>query len=291
METVIGPEEATLKRWFGRAKLYLGYYELRARRHEPKFLEALRETDTFIVGHPKSGNTWLAYMLALMLQPERFDDINLLNVGDYVPFVHGRDRDIAQYADLPDPRVFRNEYPLHARAYPRTLYLVRDPRAALVSFWHMYRVLFDDQDTDLASFVDQYLRGKGCFRYWNKHLIRWDHQVRRYHRQAIRSEGTIVVRYEDLVRDRSRELGRLSTFLRLDTDETRLAAVAERGEFKAMQRVEERHGAEAYEGRARGEGKFVRKGRIDGWREEMDDALSERIASTFSGAMRLVGYS
>ncbi|MDH3732458.1 MAG: sulfotransferase domain-containing protein [Gemmatimonadota bacterium] len=290
MDTVIGPEEATLKRWFGRAKLYLGYYEARARRHEPEFRASLRPTDTFLVGHPKSGNTWVAYMLALLIQPDRSSDINLLNVGDFVPFVHGRDRDIANYAPLPDPRVFRNEYPLHARAYPRILYLVRDPRAVLVSFWHMYRVLFDDRTTGIGSFVEQYMYGSGCFRYWNKHLIRWDHQVRRNSRRAARSGNVLVVRYEDLVLDREDELRRIVSFLDLDADDRRLSEVAERGSFDAMRRVEERHGAEAYEGRARGEGRFIRKGRIDGWRDEMDEAIAGQVASTFASAMRLVGY-
>ena len=35
-----------------------------------KFLNALRPTDVFLVGHPKSGNTWLAYMLGIVSQGE-----------------------------------------------------------------------------------------------------------------------------------------------------------------------------------------------------------------------------
>ncbi|MFQ5530433.1 MAG: sulfotransferase domain-containing protein, partial [Gemmatimonadota bacterium] len=137
-------EEAAIKRWFGRTKRRLGYYEVRNRLREPGFRRCLRPTDVFLVGHPKSGNTWLAYMLAVLLSGERDHEVNLYNVGDFVPFVHGRDHEISKWEHLRNPRVFRNEYPLHRRLYPRILYIVRDPRSVLVSFWHMYRVMFDD---------------------------------------------------------------------------------------------------------------------------------------------------
>jgi hypothetical protein len=65
---------------------------------------------------------------------------------------------------------------------------------------------------------------------------------------------------------------------------------AERGSFEAMRRVEDRHGAEAYVKKAAGEGKFVRSGKVDSWRKEMDASLAARIEEEFGDAMRLTGY-
>jgi hypothetical protein len=283
-------EVGAMRRWFGATKRRLGYYELRARLHEGRFRSALRPSDTFLVGHPKSGNTWLAYMLAMLVNPQRREEVSLLNVGDFVPFIHGRDHDVVRYPSLPDPRVFRNEQPLHHRLYPRTIYLVRDPRAVLVSFWHMYRVVFDDDTPTLEDFVWQYMNGRGCFTYWQRHLVRWDRQVRQYIGRRGRSPSTMIIRYEDLVRDRLGELRRVASFLAIDADDDLLHEIAERGRFDAMRRDEELHGAEAYEGRALGSGRFVRKGKIDGWRDEMDGALADRIALSFAAAMRTAGY-
>lgn len=288
------------KRWFGRGKRRIGYYRLRDglrnRLREPRFLRSLRPTDVFLVGHPKSGNTWLAYMLAVFLSDDRDDEVNLYNVGDYVPFVHGHDHAIAAYSHLPDPRVFRNEYPRYPRRYPGTLYLVRDPRAVLVSFRHMFATMFDDRDMTLSRFVDGYLSGTAPFDSWHRHLGRWDRQVGAALRRAERGERMCVVRYEDLVHDREAALRRVAEFVE-DVPaatspgfEARLSRAVARGSFEAMREVEGRHGAEAYAGRARGEGRFIRRGKTEGWKDEMDPADAARIEAAFGPVMKRAGY-
>lgn len=289
------------KRWFGRGKRRVGYYRLRDglrnRLREPRFLRSLRPTDVFLVGHPKSGNTWLAYMLAVLLSADRRGHVNLYNVGDYVPFVHGRDHAIAAYGHLPDPRVFRNEYPRHPRRYPGTVYLVRDPRAILVSFWHMFGTMFDDSDITLSRFVDGYLSGGAPFDAWHRHLRRWDRQVAMALQRAEDGERVCIVRYEDLISDREAALARVADFIGAlpagdvpaGTSE-RLSRAVARGSFEAMREMEVRHGAEAYTGRARGEGRFIRRGQTEGWKEEMDPADAARIEAAFGPVMERVGY-
>ncbi|WP_419166017.1 sulfotransferase domain-containing protein [Candidatus Palauibacter sp.] len=299
--------QPALKRWFGRAKRRVGYYRLRAalrnRLGEPRFLRALRPSDVFLVGHPKSGNTWLAYMLAVFLTDDREHEVTLYNVGDHVPVVHGRDHEIAAYGHLPDPRVFRNEYPRHERRYPGTLYLVRDPRAVLVSFWHMYATMFGDRDIALPAFVDGYLTGAAPFDAWHRHLPRWDRHVSAALRRQERGERILIARYEDFVEDREAALRRVAEFIgRVPAGnvpagtsspdfEARLSRAVTRGAFESMREVEDRHGAEAYVGRARGEGRFVRRGRTDGWKEEMDPAVASRIEAAFGPVMERAGYT
>ena len=294
------------KRWFGRGKRRVGYYRmrdgLRNRLREPRFLRSLRPTDVFLVGHPKSGNTWLAYMLAVFLSDDRERDVNLYNVGDYVPFVHGRDHEIAAWDHLPDPRVFRNEYPRHPLRYPGTVYLVRDPRAVLVSFWHMFATVFDDRAMTLSRFVDGYLTGGAPFDAWHRHLRRWDRQVATALQRAGNGERVCIVRYEDLVAHREAALRRVAGFIGAfpagevpardvpaGTSE-RLSRAAARGSFDAMRDLERRHGAEAYAGRARREGRFVRRGQAEGWKEEMDPADAARIEAAFGPVMERAGY-
>src|SRR5262245_56134175 len=101
-------------------------------RDRQEFQRALRQTDVFFIGHPKSGNTWVAYMLAKILYKDEMNKVTMASVGHYLPVIHGQDSLIARYENLPSPRIFRNEYPVHPQLYPKTIYLVRDPRAALV---------------------------------------------------------------------------------------------------------------------------------------------------------------
>jgi len=274
-----------------RLKTRLGYYEARDRFRRARFRWALRPTDTFLIGHPKSGNTWLAYMLAILLFRDRDDRVTLENVGRYVPFIHANDHHIGEYRRLPSPRVFRNEIPRYPDLYPKVIYIMREPRAVLVSFWHMYRVMYDDDEMSLESFVDQYLATDGIFRTWNYSMPRWDRQVTDWIRQAATSSHVMTLRYEDLVKNRHTCLERLAGFLGIQRPEGDFDLAVARGDFEAMRRNEDRHGAEAYKGKAAGKGRFVRVGEIEGWRREMDPSLARRVAREFASAMALAGYA
>lgn len=248
----------------------------------------LRGTDVFLVGHPKSGNTWLAYMLAILLGKDHQGMVTVKNVGDYVPVVHVDDSAIAKYGHLPDPRFFRNEMPLYPRFYPRVLYLMRDPRAVLVSYYHMYRAFFGDAERSFEDFLGEYLT-YGGIRDWYP-TERWDQQVLRWMHRAERDPRVMIVRYEEMVRDRRATLEAIARFSGISYGEEDIALAVARGSFEEMQRNEEEHGAESFTPEQEERGRFVRRGRAEGWRDEMDRGLAERIEKAFAPAMRRAGY-
>ncbi|MBM4187456.1 MAG: sulfotransferase domain-containing protein [Gemmatimonadetes bacterium] len=276
--------------WWRDLKRQLGYYRLRTRLLAPRFDAALRPTDTFLVGHPKSGNTWLAYMLAVLIERDRADRVTLANVGQFVPFVHGRDDRIRRFGHLRDPRTFRNEYPRYWCRYPRIIYLVRDPRAVLPSLWQMYRTVRGDLTTEFDAFLEQYLAGRGLFRHWNSDLVRWDRQVASVLDEAGRTGRILVVRYEEMAADREAVLRNVASFIALDRSPADFARAVSRGAFEAMRNLEDRHGAEAYLNRAKGPGRFVRIGGTEGWREELSAPAISAIETAFRPVMRRAGY-
>jgi hypothetical protein len=282
--------DRALSGWFREGKRHLGYYRLRTRWLEPRFVAALRPSDTFLVGHPKSGNTWLAYMLAVLIERDAAERVTLANVGAFVPFVHGRDHRIGRYPALADPRVFRNENPRYWPRYPRIIYLLRDPRAVIPSLWSMYRTMRGDTALSIETFLDQYLARRGVFRDWNSELVRWDRQVAAVLDEAERSDRIEVVRYETMVADRPGVISALNAFLGLDRTETEVARAVARGGFAAMRAVEDAHGSEAYRGRAALPGRFVRTGTVDGWRKELPSSVIGRIEDGFGPVMRRAGY-
>jgi hypothetical protein len=263
---------------------------IRARRRVKAFRLTLRPTDVFLIGHPKSGNTWLAYLLGLALFENRRKDITLKNVGDYIPFIHGQDLRVAEYSHLPDPRIFRNECPVFPELYPKVIYLMRDPRAVLVSFYHMYRVMLNDTTMLLKTFVENYLATDGCFKQWNVGLARWDRQVLEWMERAKSDPRICVVKYEDLVRDRKVVLTSLLNFIGATYSEENLDHAAARGDFQLMQQMEREYGVEAYPGEIGQRGRFIRRGLIDGWQDELHIELSQDIERTFAPAMRMAGY-
>lgn len=252
------------------------------------FRRHVRETDVFLVGHPKSGNTWLAYMLAILLRKDRPGEVTLKNVGDYVPITHNSDCAIAKHGHLPDPRIFRNEMPLYPRFYPRVLYLMRDPRAVLVSYYQMYRVVFGETGLSFEAFLAEYLV-HGCIPDWEP-LVRWDRQVLSWMDRAERDPRVMVVRYEEMVRDRRTALEAIATFAGVPYRHEDIALAVARGSFQAMQRDEEAHGAESYTSEQGERGRFVRQGTVEGWRDELEPRLAEQIEQAFTPAMRKAGY-
>lgn len=263
---------------------------IRAQRHTQAIRRLFRSQDVFLIGHPKSGNTWLAYMLAIALFEQSRQGITLKNVGNYVPFVHGQDHRIAEYDHLPDPRVFRNECPVYPEFYPKVIYLMRDPRAVLVSFYHMYQIMLSDTIMPLQTFVESYLATDGCFESWNVGLVRWDRQVLKWTGRAKSNPRICVVKYEDLVADRKTALRRILSFTRASCSEENLDHTVARGEFHLMQEMERTHGAEAYPGEIGQRGQFVRRGLIGGWRDELDVEISRTIEREFAAAMNAAGY-
>jgi hypothetical protein len=278
---------APLRRW-ARARHRAWYEWERFHRH-------LRRSDVFIVGHPKSGNTWLAYMVAILLRRDHEGRVTLRNVGAYVPTIHaahswetrGNDHLIAEHDDLPDPRFFRNEVPAYPHAYPRVVYLLRDPRAALVSYYHMYRIE-TGSGASFDDFLTEYLT-YGRIRTWEP-VGRWDKQVTWWLDRAARSSRVKVVRYEDMVRDRRSVLEAVARFAGIEYDDASLTLAVSRGSFDEMRRNEQLYGAEAYTPEQAQRGRFIRRGKVDGWKDEVGPAPIQRIESTFAAAMRRAGY-
>ncbi|MFC1771747.1 sulfotransferase domain-containing protein [Pseudomonadota bacterium] len=258
------------------------------RRSKELFENNLRKTDIFLVGHPKSGNTWMAYMLAILANNDYKKRVNISNVGEFIPTIHEADHRIAEYSNLSDPRIFRNEGPKYPELYPKTIYILRDPRSALLSYYH--HCVHDTGRTDwkIADFVDEMIT-QGCIRTLEPFLIRWDRQVEAWLERA-QSQPVTFVKYEDLMRDCYAVLERLNDFLGLECDENIITMAVERGGFSNMRKDEKKYGAESYPGEQGKKGFFVRKGKIDSWKEEMPDQVIEKIEKSFYPTMKKMGY-
>jgi hypothetical protein len=279
-------------------------------RHRAAFRRDVRPTDVFVVGHPKSGNTWLTYMLALLLE-RRFEGARatLANVETFAPAIHGRDGEIARPSARPDPRLFRNEEPLYPELYPRTIYMLRDPRAVVLSYYHhwlhwlrYHRDLYPPHvDTSLDAYLDELL-GKGCITLYEPDLERWDRQVLAWLGRA-KYQPVLVVRYEEMISDRRRVLLSAVRFIGLTCDDDDIERAVELGSFENMRKSEEQHGAEPYlvdvthesqraptYGATGERDYFMRRGRVDSWRDEMNARQLARIEHEFARAMAAAGY-
>src|ERR1700758_2972062 len=187
---------------------------IRERRHEKEcrelFRSQLRPTDAFLVGHPKSGNTWITYMLAALLEKTFGKRATLANLQEFIPAFHAADVKIRTFSELPDPRMFRNEGPRFPELYPKTIYIVRDPRAVLVSYYHHCLHDTGDASWKLDDFVDEMLKF-GCIKRLEPYIVRWDNQLLDWLHRAKR-QPVKIVQYEKMKRDRGKVLEEVIQF-------------------------------------------------------------------------------
>ena len=137
--------------------------------------------DVFIVGFPKSGNTWMQNLVSGVLYgidtsilPDKLTQM-------LVPDLHQR----PYYKRYLDFACFKT-HKLPQPHYKKVVYLVRDGRDAMVSYYHMNKA--DGKKVTLKGMVEN---GDGIFpSKWHEHIQHW--------KENPYGADIIQIRYEDL---------------------------------------------------------------------------------------------
>jgi hypothetical protein len=101
----------------------------------------------------------------------------------------------------------------------------------------------------------------------------------------------LIVRYEDIKKYQVEALVRMAEFVGIDAGSEIISQAVERSRFSNMRDEEKEDGAESYAGEKGAKGFFVRKGKVDSWREEMAGDTVKKIEVAFGGTMMRVGYT
>ncbi len=242
------------------------------------FHSTIRGSDVFLCSYPKSGTTWLGFLIAHVLKKDQDEQLDLRSFNRYVPDVNPQYRNggsLAQFADFLDPR-FLICNTAYDRLLPRVIYVVRDPRDTMVSYWHYRKFLEKDFKVSLGEF----LKGNDHWPCeWDEHVAGW---------MLPNQPRTHVVRYEDLHKDTAAVLRSVLAFAQVSYTEARLDAAVEASRFEKMRAAEEKSGGkdktgDEYE-------RLVRRGRVGNWQEEMGYAELRILEEKYGKVMRAVGY-
>lgn len=231
------------------------------------------EQDVFIIGHPKSGNTWLQNLIAGLvygIDPE-YTPYSL--VSDLIPGEKKR-----YYRRYQTPMFFRN-HNLPALPYKKVVYVIRDGRDVMVSYYHhISAVLGREVDFHLV------VRGKEVvppfFFTWSEHVEVW--MENRF------DADIIVVKYEDLISDSVHQLRRLCDFLSINRTATFLSSIAQKASFEIMRRKEEIHGIDNPNWPE--DKHFVRRGEVGSYKDEMPKDVLEIFMESSENTLRKYGY-
>lgn len=250
--------------------------------------------DLYVIGFPKSGNTWLARLLS-----------DITNSKIYVE----SDNDKINNSENSDDK--NGNYVIHKIHVindldkvlkSKKVYIVRDPRAVIVSgFFHNYRniseeriksniiykLLFDLEiqnlskswNKTLAHFKNLFLiRLKGNFLFfpkvnsWSSHVKHWTH-----------FNDVVIVRYEDLLDNTFMELKRILDELNIIYNNEELIKVIENQSFSKKKK-------EFLEKGDTENAKFLRSGDKESWRKLLTHKLQKKIEISHKEMMKKFGY-
>jgi hypothetical protein len=236
----------------------------------------LSDRDAFLASYPKSGNTWVKFMLAQLLTGATADFDSVERV---IPDIGGH-RDLPRL--LPEgARLIKTHEPRRppwGRYYKRAIYIVRDGRDVAVSYYFsMLRTgLYEGE---FPGFLERFLEGDiGGFGPWHDHVASW----------LDGAGDTLIVRYEGLLDDATLEMKRIADHLGLSASAEALDRIVADNTADAMRGRES--GTRIERERVRSDISFVRKASSGDWAEHLDGAAQERFWSVAGAAMQLAGY-
>jgi hypothetical protein len=255
----------------------------------------LEKEPLFVIGFPKSGNTWLARMLAEVTD-SNMNPRNPIDAADFSPARSGRYLIYKEHA-VED---------IDSMSSNKTVYIVRDVRDVLVSgFFHnnrwcnggdirrirLFRWYFNHEIRKLnkmwrgnlwAEFVYRVKNtiksvcGKNKTRArigsWSSHVTFW-----------ATIPGMVVVRYEDLLNNPEFEMNRILRELQINVSDEVIHETVSNQSF-AKKRSDFVNSGDTKNL------KFMRKGVANGWKNLFSPAIAREIEKAHSPVMNQYGY-
>ncbi|MEW5930793.1 MAG: sulfotransferase domain-containing protein [Gemmatimonadota bacterium] len=244
--------------------------------------------DLFIVTYPKSGTTWLQMIVYQLTTDGEIDFAHIDAVSPHLEETlvpAGR-----QVSDLPGtPRVVKSH--LSYRDIPkgpgRYIYGTRNGLDVVVSYYHQSRKWPPQEQVPLDEFFRRFLAGRVPYGSWFEHVAGW-----------LRNEDgldVLVVNYEDLSADLEAGVRRIAGFCGIAIDPAAMPRILERCSFAFMRghdarfAIERRMAPKPADPGPAGEPTFIRKGKVGGWRQELDSSHAVEFRKTFDRWARKVG--
>lgn len=149
-----------------------------------------RHDDVWIVEYPKSGVTWLSFLIANVntRMSAATTEVNFFNINDFVPDIHSlRCINEASKTSFPGFRLIKSHSDYNPFYY-KVIYLVRDPRSVMISY-HKFLSGLQQYSGSVSSLIRDKRHGIDA---WVKHVSGWINKV------SI-DKRIYFIRYEDLL--------------------------------------------------------------------------------------------
>lgn len=238
--------------------------------------EGIYPDDMFIVSYPKSGNTWMRFLIGNYLTG---NECSFENCHQITPNIH---LNPDYCSEVQRPRFIKSHAPYRPQ-YPNVIYLVRDGRDVAVSYYHhCIRKGHVNPDTTFSSFLEDFNAGKvDQYGSWSQHVNSWLDQA----------ERILVVKYEKLLEDAERQLKAVLEFSKVEINKAAVHSAVKASTFKNMRKQEEsdRANIDRLEEDRQGT-RFMRSGQQEEWRKYFDRDMHRGFVKNHRTALKRLGY-
>ena len=235
--------------------------------YQPKFNESV------LVSYPRSGNTWMRYVLANFLYPNKEHDLRTLK-HTFPDVYHPENINEKNHK----PRIIKSHecFGDTSRTYSKVVYIYRDPRDVALSYYDFLTkcrgavVKFDD-------YIDRFCNGNIDFGRWDEHINSWS---------AAKDIHIMTASYENMHNHPIETFGSVISFLgfvRPMADD--LFKILERSKFENVQKDVKKldyHVSDGFTGGI--------SGKPGAWKEKLSVPHVKKIEKAFWRTMNAWGY-
>jgi hypothetical protein len=233
-----------------------------------------RSADVFVGSYPRSGSTWLRFMMLEILAGQ---SSGFSNTNEMLPDVGKHESGAAV---LPGNGRFIKTHEVFRPEYKKAIYLVRDPRDVALSEF-AYQTALGLERTDFDSYLERFLRkGVNPFSSWIDHVNSWTEASRTGRAEILH------VNFEQLKQKPEEQLGRIVEFLGMPEVRERIAGAIANNSLARMKEKEKENPQ-----RASAKGRFIRSGSAGGWRASFTERQSQLVQQYAGNVLASLGYA
>lgn len=251
----------------------------------------------WIASYPKSGNTWVRFLVANML----FGEVGTsADIEAMVPDVHRGSEISTRYhisgtIFLKTHWAYADDMP-QARQTAAAIYIVRHPLDVLRS--HIDYMGLESGGEKFRNFVDAYIGVGGAPAWQRRGYGSWISNVEGW--SALRGNAPLLLlRYEDLRADPATGVRTIAEFFRRDISDSDVDTIVEATTFERMKALEDSEissGAQGFFGTERSRSsdpgfRFMRSGRVGGYRELLSPDQRDAARNRFGPLAETLGYT
>ena len=191
--------------------------------------------DIFLVSYPKSGSTWMRFLISNLLYPDT--TITFANIQQLIPDIYlSSNRELLQ---VPRPRILKSHEYFDPR-YKKIIFIVRDPRDVILSgYFHFLKYGLINEATSLEQFSDGFLSNRYHFVGESNPLGSWSENTGSWLGARKDDINFLLLRYEDFQTDPINQLKKIAHFISFECLDSEINNAINNSSSKRMRKLEQ----------------------------------------------------